>query len=364
MLLRDRHAHRLPKALTQRPSRHLDPIRVAIFRMPRRVRAILPELFQVGDRDLIAAQVQHAVEHRRGVPIRQHKAVAIGPLRVLWIVTHVLVKEQVDDRRVAQRGARMPAVCLLYGVDCEESQRIDRQLVQFAHKSSSFLLLFEEKCVSEKSVTAAVTGPLRRQEITALPPDFSPRMFAGCQWRQPAGRISMSKFLPSQRFSPSHNRVNEMGPLCVTGTATSAKDPGNPMLVLSCVSVVAQPFKLDKSRKRPSATTRSVEPAFIALSGRLNLKISGFPRWRPSPVYRSSTIEIRSKTRPSTAERSSLRYSACAQTSGIAAPVGRPNSIPSIDGASQICSGIIPPSEANCSSALIYRPGSRPAAIS
>jgi hypothetical protein len=46
------------------------------------------------------------------------------------------------------------------------------------------------------------------------------------------------------------------------------------------------------------------------------------PRWRSFPVYRCSTTEIRSKTRPSTAERSSFRYSACAQTSGIAAPVG------------------------------------------
>ena len=48
-----------------------------------------------------------------------------------------------------------------------------------------------------------------------------------------------------------------------------------------------------------------------------------------------------SNTRPSSSDRRSLRYSACAQTSGIAEPDGRPknSSRSGMSAASQICSG-------------------------
>ena len=139
VLLGDRHAHRLGETLPQRPGRDLDPVGVAVLRMPGGPRMPLPELLEVRDRDVVAAQVQRAVEQRRRMAVRQHEAVAVGPLGVLRVVAHVLVKQEVRDRRVAQRRARMPAVCLLHRVHCEKSQRIDRQLVQFAHKPSSFL---------------------------------------------------------------------------------------------------------------------------------------------------------------------------------------------------------------------------------
>ncbi len=56
----------------------------------------------------------------------------------------------------------------------------------------------------------------------------------------------MSKFFPSQRFSPGQNRVNDMKPLCASGTITSAKDPGKPMLVPSLLFTVAHPSTLPK----------------------------------------------------------------------------------------------------------------------
>src|SRR5436190_15079021 len=103
---------------------------------------------------------------------------------------------------------------------------------------------------------------------------------------------------------------------------------------------------------------RSVYPEKIVDTGRVTAKISMWlvkVRFDNGTPYRASTSEMRSNTRPSEADRSSFRYSACAHTSGCADPAGRPKYIP-LDGRSwksQICSGSIPPVELNCSIALI-----------
>ena len=61
------------------------------------------------------------------MPVRQHKAVAIRPLRVRRIVLHQLVKQQIGNRRAAQRGAGMAAFGLLHRIHGKQPQRIDRQ---------------------------------------------------------------------------------------------------------------------------------------------------------------------------------------------------------------------------------------------
>src|ERR1700744_6721886 len=100
--------------------------------MPRRLRLILPELLQVFNRDVVPGEMQRSIQQRRSVPIRKHKAVAVRPMRILRIVPHVLVKEQIRNRRIAQWPARRAALGLVYGIDCKKTKCINGKLVNLA----------------------------------------------------------------------------------------------------------------------------------------------------------------------------------------------------------------------------------------
>ena len=74
--------------------------------------------------------MQRTVKQRRSVAVRQHEAVAVGPLGVRRIVLHQLVVEQVGDGRAAQRRAGVAAVGLLHHIHGQQPQRIDGQLIE------------------------------------------------------------------------------------------------------------------------------------------------------------------------------------------------------------------------------------------
>src|SRR6202034_790476 len=61
------------------------------------------------------------------------EAVAVRPLRVLRVVPHVLVEEQVRDWRIAERRAGVTALGLLHCIDCQKTQCVDRCLLNVAH---------------------------------------------------------------------------------------------------------------------------------------------------------------------------------------------------------------------------------------
>ena len=126
MLLRDRHSHSHRQSLPQRTRRHFHAIRVAVFGMPRRARVPLPESLQIFDRYLVAGKKKRAIQQRRGVPIRQHKPVAVRPFRIRRIVLHDLVKQQIGNGGAAQRRAGMTAIRLLHLIDGEQTQGINR----------------------------------------------------------------------------------------------------------------------------------------------------------------------------------------------------------------------------------------------
>ena len=140
MLLGDAHTDAHGETLAQRPGGDFHAVCFAILRMTRGDRAILAELLQIFDGDLVAGQVQYRVEHRRRMAVGQHKAIAIAPLGVGRVVAHEFVKEEIHGGGIAQRRPGVPALCLLYGIHGEKPQRIDGQLIQFTHKQPrSFL---------------------------------------------------------------------------------------------------------------------------------------------------------------------------------------------------------------------------------
>jgi hypothetical protein len=70
--------------------------------------------------------------------IGQHKAIAIAPLGVGWVVAHKFMKEEIHGRGIAQRRPGVPALRLLYGIHGKKPQRIDGQLIQFTHNNLVF----------------------------------------------------------------------------------------------------------------------------------------------------------------------------------------------------------------------------------
>jgi hypothetical protein len=84
--LGEREADGGAEPLAERPGGHLDAGRQAVLRMARRLRAPLAEALELVERQVVAGQVQQRVEQRRGVPGREHEAVAVRPCRVGRVV--------------------------------------------------------------------------------------------------------------------------------------------------------------------------------------------------------------------------------------------------------------------------------------
>ena len=106
--------------------------------MARRDAAPLPERTEVVERHLVAGQVQERVEQHAGVPGAQHEAVSIRPVGVGRGVAEEARPQHVGHRCGAHRGAGMPGVRLLDGVDRERPDRVDREPVEIggdAHRA-------------------------------------------------------------------------------------------------------------------------------------------------------------------------------------------------------------------------------------
>ncbi len=122
-LFGDRHADRVGEALAERPGGGLDAEGDAEFRMPRRLGMKLAEALELLDRQLIAGEMQQRVEQRRGVAVRQHEAVAVGPGRVGRIVAQIAPPQHAGDFGEPQRRAGMAGFGVLHHVHRQRTHR-------------------------------------------------------------------------------------------------------------------------------------------------------------------------------------------------------------------------------------------------
>ena len=133
----DTGGHPLP----QRAGGRLDTRGPAVFRVAGAFAVELPKALDVvqGHRQLAqhlvlgidrfdAGEVQQGIEQRRGVPNREHEAVAVGPDRVLRVKAQEVLPQAIDHGRERHRRTRMAGVGLLDRVHREGTDRIDRQL--------------------------------------------------------------------------------------------------------------------------------------------------------------------------------------------------------------------------------------------
>ena len=103
----DRQTHGVGQPLAQRPGGGFDARRVADFRVARRFRVQLTEVLQLFHRQIVAGEVQQAIEQHRAVAVGKNKTVAVGPCGVSRVVFQVVAPQHFGDVRHAHRHARV-----------------------------------------------------------------------------------------------------------------------------------------------------------------------------------------------------------------------------------------------------------------
>ena len=78
-LLSNRHTHSVCNTLTQRAGGGFYASGVAHFRVTWSFGVQLTEVFQLFDRQIVAGEVQQAIDQHRAVAVGQHEAVAVSP---------------------------------------------------------------------------------------------------------------------------------------------------------------------------------------------------------------------------------------------------------------------------------------------
>src|SRR5208282_1258009 len=86
VLRRNRHSDAVTEALPERPGGSLDAGRVMVLGMAGGQAAKLPKAFDFIEREIVAGQIQQAVQQHRAVTCREHESVAAVPLRIARIV--------------------------------------------------------------------------------------------------------------------------------------------------------------------------------------------------------------------------------------------------------------------------------------
>jgi hypothetical protein len=128
--LRHRESDGVPNTLSEWSRRRLDTRCMAVLGMPRCFAAPLTELLEVVERELVAAEIERAIDEHRCVASREHEAIAVGPMRISRVVSHVPREQHVRKRRECHRRPRVARVRFLDAVHGERADGIDAQLVE------------------------------------------------------------------------------------------------------------------------------------------------------------------------------------------------------------------------------------------
>src|SRR5262249_50091076 len=86
--------------------------------------------FILGVDSLYSGEMKHGPQQHRGVTIRQHEAITIGPDRILWIEAEDAIPDRVDKWSQRHGCAGMSGLSLLHGVDRKRADGVDAQLIE------------------------------------------------------------------------------------------------------------------------------------------------------------------------------------------------------------------------------------------
>ncbi|MNP05673.1 hypothetical protein D3C76_976280 [compost metagenome] len=125
-LLSNRHAHCVSNTLTQRTGSGFNTCGVTHFRVTRGFGVQLTEVFQLFDWQVIAGEVQQAVDQHGAVAVGQHEAVTVSPGRVLRVVVQEITPQDFGNVSHTHRGTRVTGFGFLYCVHAQRTNSISK----------------------------------------------------------------------------------------------------------------------------------------------------------------------------------------------------------------------------------------------
>src|SRR5579859_8176610 len=124
------HTDAVSKTLTERAGSGFYASRMTMLGMARCEAAPLAELLELLQREIVASEIEHAIQKHRGVSGREDKAVAVAPGRVARIIVHKARPEQMGKGSQGHCGTGMTGIGLLYRVHCQGADRIDTEFFE------------------------------------------------------------------------------------------------------------------------------------------------------------------------------------------------------------------------------------------
>ena len=123
---RNRHTDRVRNPLAQRAGGGFNTCGVTHFRVARRFGVQLTEVLQLRHRQVIAGEVQQAVDQHGAVAVRQHEAVTVSPGRVLRVVVQEITPQDFGNVSHTHRGTRVTGFGFLYCVHAQRTNSIGK----------------------------------------------------------------------------------------------------------------------------------------------------------------------------------------------------------------------------------------------
>ncbi len=122
----NRQPHRVSQPLAERAGGGLNARRIADLRVARRFGVQLAEVFQLLNRQIVAGEVQQAVEQHRGVTVGENKAVAVVPCRIGRVMLEEIVPQHFSDIGHAHWRAGMAGVGFLYRIHAQGADGVGK----------------------------------------------------------------------------------------------------------------------------------------------------------------------------------------------------------------------------------------------
>jgi hypothetical protein len=126
-LFSQRHAHRVGQALAQRAGGGFHARGHVHLGVARGLAVQLSEAAQLAHRQFVAGEVQQRIQQHGGVAVAQHKAVAVGPMRVQRVVLEPATPQRHGHLGHAQRCAGVSGIGLLDGIHRQRADRVGHQ---------------------------------------------------------------------------------------------------------------------------------------------------------------------------------------------------------------------------------------------
>ncbi|SSJ94082.1 Uncharacterised protein [Klebsiella pneumoniae] len=122
--LGDSHPDRVSDTLAQRTGGGFHARGVADFRVARRFGVQLAEVFQLGYRQIVASEVQQAVDQHRTMAIGQDKTVTVSPGRIGRVMVEEITPQHFGNVSHTHRGTRVAGFGFLYSVHAQGANSV------------------------------------------------------------------------------------------------------------------------------------------------------------------------------------------------------------------------------------------------